>query len=109
MNIGRLARACVLLCCAGLVTTIPATSATQSATVPSFAHVVVVVMENTNAYSTNNFAITHPSLPNYLALTGASTFGITSDCSPSVCPVNATNLMDRVEGAGLSWKAYMET
>ena len=130
MNIGRLARACVLLCCAGLVTTTPATSATQSATVPSFAHVVVVVMENTsassiigntsqaayinslagsNAYSTNNFAITHPSLPNYLALTGASTFGITSDCSPSVCPVNATNLMDRVEGAGLSWKAYMES
>jgi len=101
MNIGRLARACVLLCCAGLVTTTPAMSATQSATVPSFAHVVVVVMENTsassiigntsqaayinslagsNAYSTNNFAITHPSLPNYLALTGASTFGITSDC-----------------------------
>lgn len=50
----------------------------------------------------------HPSLPNYLALTGASTFGITSDCSPSVCPVKAINVMDRIEGAGLSWKAYME-
>src|SRR5438132_6426003 len=130
MNIGRLARACVILCCVGLVTATPAASATQSTTVPSFAHVVVVVMENTsassiigntsqasyinslagsNAYSTNDFAITHPSLPNYLALTGASTFGITSDCPPSSCPVNATNLMDRVEGAGLSWKAYMES
>jgi acid phosphatase len=61
-----------------------------------------------NSYSSNHFAVTHPSLPNYLALTGASTFGITSDCSPAACPVNAVNVMDRIEGAGLSWKAYME-
>ena len=27
------------------------------------------------------YAIRHPSLPNYLALTGGSTFGITSDCT----------------------------
>ena len=34
------------------------------------------------------YAITHPSLPNYLALTGGSTFGIDSDCT--VCSVGAT-------------------
>src|SRR5439155_14274111 len=131
----RLARIVVVLCSAAVISAVPstassATSATQSAVVPSFAHVVVVVMENKSAssiigntsqasyinglaaqysYASNDFAISHPSLPNYLALTGASTFGITSDCSPSVCPVNATNLMDRIEGAGLSWKAYMES
>ena len=52
------------------------------------------------AYSTSYFGITHPSLPNYLTLTGGSSFGITSDCLPSSCPVNAVNIADRLEGAG---------
>jgi phosphatidylinositol-3-phosphatase len=51
--------------------------------------------------------IRHPSLPNYLALTGGSTFGITSDCSS--CSVDATSLVDQLEKAGISWKAYMES
>src|SRR5437867_2294856 len=135
MNTGRLARFCVVLCSAAVIGAVPstassATSATQSAVMPPFAHVVVVVMENTSAssiigntsqasyinslagqyaYASNDFAVSHPSLPNYLALTGASTFGITSDCSPTTCPVNATNLMDRIESSGRSWKAYMES
>jgi acid phosphatase len=50
----------------------------------------------------------HPSLPNYLALTGGSTFGITSDCT--TCFVSAPNIpKDRVEAAGRNWKAYMES
>lgn len=52
------------------------------------------------------YAVSHPSLPNYLALTGGSTFGITSDCTD--CPVRATNLVDQLEAAGITWKAYME-
>lgn len=51
-------------------------------------------------------AITHPSLPNYLALTGGSTFGIHSDCTG--CHVNATSIVDQLENAHISWKAYME-
>ncbi len=89
-------------------------------------HIAVIVMENEEysdvigsrstpyinslarryALAENMFAITHPSLPNYLALTGGSTFGIDSDCSD--CSVNASNLTDQLEQAGLSWKAYME-
>ncbi|HVH64770.1 MAG TPA: alkaline phosphatase family protein [Candidatus Acidoferrum sp.] len=53
------------------------------------------------------FAISHPSLPNYLALTAGSTFGIASDCTG--CYVNATNIADQVEASGRSWKAYMES
>src|SRR5262245_18330830 len=45
-------------------------------------------------------AIRHPSLPNYLALTGGSTFGINSDCTS--CSVNARNLADQIEAAGLT-------
>jgi phosphatidylinositol-3-phosphatase len=55
---------------------------------------------------TSSFAITHPSLPNYLALVGGSTFGITSDCTG--CSVPGRSLVDQLEEAGISWKGYME-
>jgi hypothetical protein len=96
------------------------------AAVPSFSHVFVIVMENheynsvignpaapytnglVNSYglATNYYGASHPSLPNYLALTAGSTFGIASDCT--TCFVSATNIADQVEGSGRSWKAYME-
>ena len=56
--------------------------------------------------ATGMYAITHPSLPNYLALTGGSTFGIDSDCTD--CSVGATSIVDQLERAHLSWRAYME-
>ena len=49
------------------------------------------------------FAITHPSLPNYLALLGGSTFGITSDCT--ACHIAGSNLVDQVEASGRTWRA----
>src|SRR5579859_5328678 len=52
------------------------------------------------------YAITHPSLPNYLALLGGDTFGITADCT--TCFVQGPNLVDSLEARGRSWKAYME-
>lgn len=90
------------------------------------AHVAVIVMENeeygsiigsphapfinrlahTYARAGSMYAVSHPSLPNYLALTGGSTFGIYSDCTD--CSVKATSIVDQLEGAGVSWKAYME-
>jgi phosphatidylinositol-3-phosphatase len=89
-------------------------------------HVVVIVMENAEyqevigsssapyvnglakryALATQSFGITHPSLPNYLALTSGSTHGITSDCTG--CRVSAPNIVDQLEAAGISWKAYLE-
>jgi hypothetical protein len=90
------------------------------------AHVAVIVMENEEsssilgsraapfinrlarryAVATQMYAITHPSLPNYLALTGGSTFGIDSDCTD--CSVNATSIIDQLEQRHLSWRAYLE-
>jgi phosphatidylinositol-3-phosphatase len=58
------------------------------------------------ALATGMYAITHPSLPNYLALTGGSTFGISDDCTD--CRVDATSLVDQLAVAHLSWRAYME-
>jgi len=48
--------------------------------------------------ATNYRAVAHPSLPNYLALTGGSTFGVTSDCT--TCFQNQPNIaVDRVEAS----------
>ena len=110
-------------------TTAPSHAASPApvrATVPAFSHIFEIVMENheyssvigrpdapyvnnlaaTYGLATNYFAASHPSLPNYLALTAGSTFGIASDCT--TCFVNATNIADQVESSGRSWKAYME-
>jgi hypothetical protein len=92
----------------------------------SRSHVIVLVMENEEASdvigntaapfvnrlarryarATRYFGVAHPSLPNYLALTGGSTFGIKSDCTD--CSVSARNLVDQLESAHVSWNAYME-
>ena len=55
---------------------------------------------------TRYYAITHPSLPNYLAMISGDTHQITSDCGG--CNLDAPNLADQLEAAGVSWKAYME-
>jgi len=105
----------------------PMTMQAQAASVPAFDHVFVIVMENhsygeiigssaapyinslltSGALATNYTAVAHPSLPNYLALTGGSTFGITTDCN--TCWVNASNIGDSLESVGSAWKAYEES
>jgi phosphatidylinositol-3-phosphatase len=56
--------------------------------------------------ATRSYAIRHPSLPNYLALTGGSTFGIGSDCTS--CHVPGAGIAGQLDAAGVSWRAYME-
>jgi phosphatidylinositol-3-phosphatase len=55
--------------------------------------------------STRYYAITHPSLPNYLAIIGGSTFGIHSDCTS--CSARGSNLAVQLQRAGIPWRAYM--
>jgi hypothetical protein len=97
-----------------------------SPSVPRFRHVVLVVFENeeygsvigsrqaptfnalARRYSllTQSYAVSHPSLPNYLALVSGSTFGIRSDCT--TCFVGGRSLADTLDAAGLTWNAYEE-
>src|SRR5437762_2237061 len=67
---------------------------------PRIRHVIVIVMENKSRSSIighapfitalahrcgqarNYWAITHPSLPNYLAMTSGSTHGLQDNCEP---------------------------
>lgn len=60
--------------------------------------------------ATNYDAITHPSLPNYIAATSGSTHGITSDCDPSSCPVSGSSLYGQLGARGKpGWAAYAES
>ena len=113
----------VVCCSAGCQ---PGTAQAPSGTIPSFGHVFVIVMENksyseiigspeapyinqlahTYASAAHYYAIRHPSLPNYLALTSGSTQGMVSDC-PN-CSFNVRNLVDQLEEQKKGWKAFME-
>jgi phosphatidylinositol-3-phosphatase len=55
--------------------------------------------------ATNYFAITHPSLPNYIAATSGSPQGITDDLPPSSHPLGAVSLFQQAS----SWRGYEES
>jgi phospholipase C len=94
--------------------------------VPAFDHAIVIVFENKEAnevignadaptfnamakryaVATRYYGVTHPSLPNYLALVSGSTQGIRTDCTG--CVVSARNLADTLAAAGKTWKLYAE-
>ena len=95
---------------------------------PQLDHIFTIVMENHNygtilantneapytnsliarySLAANYAAVAHPSLPNYLALTGGSTYGITTDCTD--CTVTATSIADRISASGRTWKSYQES
>ncbi len=103
----------------------PSTS-TPAPRVPNFDHIVVIVLEN-KEYGTvignplmpnfnqfakdytllnQEYAVTHPSLPNYLTLIGGDTFGVKSNCED--CFINAPSLPDLIEASGRTWVTYQE-
>lgn len=110
--------------------------------VPLFSHVFVIMMENTSkssldaatntpylksiattwATGSDYHGTSHPSLPNYLALTSGSDHAVGCDCDPvgSACSVcntvsfpsgcgcnqSSAHLGDQLDTAGKTWKAY---
>lgn len=121
---------------------IPVCRATSG--IPVFSHVFVIMMENTSkasldaatntpylkalataaATGSDYHGTSHPSLPNYLALTSGDDQGVKCDCSPvgascticntlpfpSGCGCNqgVAHLGDQLEASGKTWKAYGE-
>ena len=99
-------------------------------TAPAQPHVMVIMMENETAGSIignpslpfingtlvdhypiieNNFAVAHPSLPNYLELLSGSTWGVTSDCAAGPGCSGQSNFANQLDQAGTSWAGYMES
>ncbi|GAA1973429.1 alkaline phosphatase family protein [Kitasatospora viridis] len=104
-----------------------AASAAPSA-IPAYSHVVVVMEENhsyddiigdtadapyinslagNGALLTSSFGVSHPSEPNYMALFGGSTFGLSSDSCP-VSEGTKANLGSELLAAGKTFKGYSE-
>ncbi len=103
-----------------------APSTAAATTTDNRARIIVVVEENKNADEIlgsgrapfieelaregvvlgSYYGVAHPSLPNYLALLGGDTFGISTDCTD--CTVDAVNLVDQLEQADVSWKGYFQ-
>src|SRR3989440_6496306 len=98
------------------------TSAPSPTPTPKTPNVFVIVMENSalttalrapavqrlaakSMLATNYTAVASPSLPNYLAMTSGSPWGITDDAY-HVLP--AGGLGAQLTAAGVSWRAYME-
>lgn len=87
-----------------------------------YAHVLVIVMENHDyadvaghspylnglaarcGLASDYHGVTHPSLPNYVALTSGGTQGITTDCTS--CSTSADSIFTQVGDTG--WKSYQE-
>jgi hypothetical protein len=118
-----------------LVVAVPPTASVSAATttakpcvgapVQPVTHVVVIVMENKNygsiigssaapylnslanacGLATSYHAIRHPSLPNYLAMTGGSTFGVTDDKPPAYHPISGASVFSEL---GARWRSYQE-
>jgi hypothetical protein len=65
---------------------------------------------NTLAHScglaTQYHGITYPSLPNYLAVTSGSTYGIHDDNLPAAHPINAPSIFSQL---GSSWQSLSES
>jgi hypothetical protein len=105
------------------ILTAPTPSSSPDASpVATPAHVFVIVLENRSyaqvvgtsyiaqlaqqyGVASNYHGVSHPSLPNYLAMTSGSTYGITDDAWHNV---PAGGLGSQLSAAGVEWRAYME-
>ena len=92
---------------------------------PHYDHVVWIVLENVGyavvgsnqapylnglasacGLATNDWAVGHPSLPNYIALTSGSTQGVTDDGEPSVHRLTNASVFSQLGGR---WRALVES
>jgi hypothetical protein len=58
--------------------------------------------------ATNYTAVTHPSLPNYIAATSGDYWGISDDNAPASHPLAVPSIYSQVRAAGKEWREYEE-
>jgi hypothetical protein len=106
-------------------TRIPATAPCGVSGTVRYSHVVMIMLENVGysvvgsssapyfnqlasdcGLATNYLAVSHPSLPNYIALTSGSTQGITDDGEPSTHPLDTPSIFSEL---GSNWRTYAQS
>lgn len=92
---------------------------------PAYQHVVWILLENVGysvvgsssapylnslsdrcGLATNYLAISHPSLPNYIALTSGSTHGIADDAEPVSHPLGGPSIFSELDG---NWRGLVQS
>jgi hypothetical protein len=110
---------------AGASKSIPTASPCGRASSDNYDHVVWILLENVGysvvgspnapylnslesacGLATNYYAVSHPSLPNYVALTSGSTQGIGDDGEPSEHPLSSPSIFSEL---GNRWNALVES
>jgi acid phosphatase len=66
-------------------------------------------LANQYGYATNYYAITHPSLPNYLVMTSGSLQGVQDDGPPSQHPLPGHSIFSRALASGHTAGAYADS
>ncbi|KAG0055094.1 hypothetical protein BGZ83_009621 [Gryganskiella cystojenkinii] len=101
-----------------------AVAAAQTTKGKAFDHIFIIFLENTDFSKAaananlasfasqgillnNYYGVTHPSEPNYIAVTGGDYFGLNDDARHSI-PSSYKTIVDLMEDKGLTWKAYQE-
>jgi phospholipase C len=78
----------------------------------------ITYLSHTYGLSLLQFGVTHPSLPNYVALISGDYFGIQDDnpscyaqpAPPPPCDqINAPNFVDELEAKNISWESFNQT
>jgi hypothetical protein len=106
-------------------TKIPVTAPCGVSGTAQYSHVVLIMLENVGysvvgsssapyfnrlasecGLATNYLAVSHPSLPNYIALTSGSTQGITDDGEPSAHPLNTPSIFSEL---GSNWRTLAQS
>jgi hypothetical protein len=64
-------------------------------------------LARSGSLETRYYALTHPSLPNYIALTTGSAQGVTGNCAR--CSSDRASLLNQLDAAGIPWGAYFES
>jgi phosphatidylinositol-3-phosphatase len=111
---------------AAIASPVPTASPTSASGLPDFSHVYVIIMENKEYSSvvgsksapylneliarygqaTHLYAETHPSEPNYIALTSGGLQGTNSDGAYNL---NVPNLFDQIEASARTWHVYAQS
>ncbi len=104
---------------------LPASAPCGAPGTTNYSHVVWILLENVGysvvgspsapylnsletacGLATNDDAVSHPSLPNYIALTSGSTQGISDDGEPSAHPLTVPSIFSQL---GNRWRALVES
>ncbi len=105
---------------------IPVTAPCGVSGAAQYSHVVLIMLENVGysvvgdrsapyfnrlasacGLATNYLAVSHPSLPNYIALTSGSTQGITDDGDPDTHPLSVPSIFSELGSS--NWRTLAES